>query len=716
MSIASVTDLIQCLTRYPLLEPAQRDELDWILKARFTDPRILAKELVLREWLTPFQVNQLFQGHITELMLGSYVLLERLTEGGIGQLFKARHLHMKRVVALQVVRPELLKDPRAVERFYSEIQAVSQLSHQHLVASYDAGPIADTHFFAMEYVEGLDLERQVQNGGPLAIDQASEFIRQTSVGLQHAFERGLVHHDLRPSNLLLARSLAAGPPTANSDRKPRSDSSGTACIKVRNLGLTLIRQHTKNTRLLVGTAADQSPPLPDYLAPERAGGAPGDVRSELYSLGCTFYFLLTGRPPFPGGSAEEKIHRHQTEVPASVESLRPEVPPALASLVARLLAKEPTERYAFPREVARALGAEPVDPVDSAIAPALPIGPRAPADFTASPPKTAGRTARTKARPRWFGLAGAGVAATIVLLSCFALFRGNGSQVATPTREEANDISIMVQANQPWQDTQIDVNAGEAVALLATGWWRGGPRKEGCSPEGHSKQPADRNLVHNANAMALIGWVSGEGAPFVIGAHKVYSPKISGRLFVQANDLEVKDNSGQIQLEITGGQATTRPAVLWQVGYGHYKPGIKQVENFRLLPYWPQAGCWQPGPDRPYNQFGYLFMGPDGSGHTGPNHQFAVVRRWLVPRDGVIAVSGTITHGQKDGDGVSARLVSSRLGELAKPWLVHNTKVETNLPRIEVRRGDVLDAVVDCRGNDSADTFSWPLTARWSEK
>ena len=206
MPIETVSDLVQFLTRYPLLEPVQRDELDWLLKARFTDPRTLAKELLLREWLTPYQVNQVLQGHGTDLMLGSYLLLERLTEGALGQLFKARHLHMKRTVALQVVRPELLKDPLAVEHFYGEIQAVSQLSHQHLVAAYDAGPIGNTHFFAMEYVEGIDLERQIQYGGPLAVDQACEFIRQTALGLQHAFERGLLHHDLRPANLLVTRS------------------------------------------------------------------------------------------------------------------------------------------------------------------------------------------------------------------------------------------------------------------------------------------------------------------------------------------------------------------------------------------------------------------------------------------------------------------------------------------------------------------------------
>ncbi len=698
MPIASVSDLIECLTRYRLLEPVQRDELDLVLRARFTDPRTLARELVLREWLTPYQVNHIFQGNPNDLVLGSYVLLERLTESGLGQLFKARHLHMKRTVALQVVRPELLKDPRAVERFYGEIQAVSQLSNQHLVAAYDAGPIADTHFFAMEYVEGIDLERQIQQGGPLAVDQACEYVRQTALGLQHAFERGLLHHDLRPANLLVTRNGERGARGAG-ESSSSFDTRNGPVIKVRNLGLTLIRQHTKNTRLLVGAAEDDQPP-PDYLAPERAAGGRGDVRSELYSLGGTFYFLLTGQVPFSGGSAEEKVRRHQAETPAPVEALRPEVPPPVAALVARLLAKDPAQRLALPREVAEFLSPEPVAETAAQTLAAAPKGP--------SP---------VRRRPRrGLVLAGAVLAAGLCL-AVFLLARSRSNPGKATGSEEPVliDPFVVVPANRPWHDTHIDLAAGDVVALLAEGWWRGGSRKAGCSPEGDRTQPADRTVLRDANPMALIGWVGGADAPFVIGVRKVYTAKTGGRLFVQANDLDLKDNTGEVHLQIKGGQPNPTPAAAWQVGYGKFDLKTKRVENFLPLPFWPQAGRWQPGREMPFQQFGYLGIARGDAGHPGPKPEFSLVRRWQAPRDGVIAFSGTLNHPQEGGDGVRARLISSRLGELAKPWIAHHAKVETNVARVEVRRGDALDAIVDNRRTDAHDSYIWMFTVRWGE-
>ena len=289
----------------------------------------LTRELVQRGWLTPYQVNHLFQGKENQLTLGSYVLLEKISEGVMGDVFKARHMQQsRRIVALQVIRPDLLRNAEAVERFYGEVQASSQVSHPHLVALFDAGPIGDTHFFAMEYIEGIDLERHVETQGPLPVIQACEFIRQAALGLQLAFQRGLRHHDVKPSNLLLAEARGSeGGSTA-------STSLGVLAwgmVKVRNLGLTVIRQPTKHTRLELGRPRQNTGFCsPDFVAPERVAGQPGDIRSEVYSLGCTFYFLLTGQVPFPGGTIEEKHRRHCEESPTPVEEHRAAVPAEVA--------------------------------------------------------------------------------------------------------------------------------------------------------------------------------------------------------------------------------------------------------------------------------------------------------------------------------------------------------------------------------------------------
>src|SRR5262249_22761045 len=285
------------------------DELVKKLQPRYRNPRDICRELLRRGWLTPFQVNQLLTANGDGLVVGQYLLLERLSEGALGEVFRARHQHMKRIVTLQLVRGDMLGQPRAVEQFYQEIQAASQVSHPHLVAAYDAGPVGSSHFFAMEYVEGIDLERLVKQTGPLPVGQACDFIYQAALGLQHAFQRGLLHHDLKPGNLLVSGVRGA-------ESGVGSPESGSPVVKIRNLGLTTIRQHTRPTRLEGGPArlaASGNYPLPPPLA-----GQPADVRTELYSLGCTFYFLLTGRAPFAGGTTDETVVRHLKAEPAPI--------------------------------------------------------------------------------------------------------------------------------------------------------------------------------------------------------------------------------------------------------------------------------------------------------------------------------------------------------------------------------------------------------------
>lgn len=344
MTIPSA-NLVEALRQCPmLLPPAQLDEIVRRLDKQFPTPKALARELVKRGWLTHFQVNQLLRGLGNELVLGSYIILERLGAGGMGQVYKARHATLGRIVALKVMRQDRAANRDAIRRFQREIQAVSQLSHRNVVVAYDSNVIDGIHYFAMEFVDGTDLSKLVNKSGPLMIDKACEYIYQAALGLQHAHERGLVHRDIKPANLLLC-SLG-----------PEGD-----IIKILDMGLARLSEAYEDVTItqdgkVVGT--------PDYIAPEQARNAhKADIRADLYSLGCTFFFLLTGQVPFGGNTVLEKLMQHQLEKPKQVEKLRPEVPPAIRSILARLITRNPKDRFQTPTELAAALEAYLRSPV-----------------------------------------------------------------------------------------------------------------------------------------------------------------------------------------------------------------------------------------------------------------------------------------------------------------------------------------------------------------
>jgi serine/threonine protein kinase len=332
MPIATVDSLVEALHQVPLLEPAQLSEVTTVLSTQYPLPRDLAGQLVQRGWLTPYQANQLFQGRAARLVLGPYVLLERLGAGGMGEVFKARDRRLGRLVALKAIRKEHLANEAAVRRFYREIQVAARLDHPNIVLALDADRVGDTHFFVMEYVDGIDLHRLVQQQGPLPVPRACDCIRQAALGLQHAHEQGLVHRDVKPHNLLYARADGR--------------------VKILDLGLARLATPGEEAS---ATLTQQGAVMgtPDYIAPEQAMDAHrADIRADLYSLGGTFYYLLTGQPPFSGRSVLEKLWKHQCQPPPRLEDARPEAPPAVAAIMARLLAKRPEERYQTPTEVA----------------------------------------------------------------------------------------------------------------------------------------------------------------------------------------------------------------------------------------------------------------------------------------------------------------------------------------------------------------------------
>ncbi len=330
--------LFEALRESGLLEPAQLEQLARLPEARDADPRALGRLLVQRGLLTRFQVNLLAQGRAKELFLGPYVLLERLGEGGMGQVYKARHKHMSRVVALKLIRKEKLASADAVKRFYQEVQAAARLQHPNIAIAYDAGQEGSAHFLSMEYVEGTDLARLVKEHGPLPAARACEYVRQAALGLQHAHERGMVHRDIKPHNLLLSRPAGG---------------KGQDAVKILDFGLARLgglgeERALTQTGAVIGT--------PDYLAPEQAlNSRAADVRSDLYALGCTLYFLLAGRAPFHAEQLTELLLKHQMERPRPLGEVRPDVSAGLNAVVMRLLAKRPEERYQTPAELAEAL-------------------------------------------------------------------------------------------------------------------------------------------------------------------------------------------------------------------------------------------------------------------------------------------------------------------------------------------------------------------------
>ncbi|MCS6850655.1 MAG: serine/threonine protein kinase [Gemmataceae bacterium] len=352
MSVTSANVLIEWLRQYRLLEPAQLAELTHKRHQFPVQPQALVKELVRRGWLTVFQANYLLESRARELVFGPYRILDHIGRGGLCDVYKACHVQKQCLVALKVVRPDYASHPDALAQFQKEMQAIVQLSHPNVVRAVDTEVVAGgRNYFAMEYVEGVDLNKLVQTFGPLPIMHACEYARQAALGLQHIYEHGLVHRDIKPANL-----LRVGPteptPVADANAPP------TALIKILDLGLALLEwiQETDERRATLHRMSHAVLGSPDFISPEQAlNPDQADIRSDIYSLGCTLYFLLTGQVPFPGTSLAQKLVQHQNEEPVPVEQRRPEVVPGLAATVRKMMAKRPADRYQTPAAVATAL-------------------------------------------------------------------------------------------------------------------------------------------------------------------------------------------------------------------------------------------------------------------------------------------------------------------------------------------------------------------------
>ncbi|MBL8792299.1 MAG: serine/threonine protein kinase, partial [Planctomycetia bacterium] len=241
----SVEALSAELREHTLLEAAQANELPSLVQAAGRDVNRLTQELLRRGWLTPWQAGQVLAGRAAQLSFGPYLLTDRLGEGGAGQVFQARHRRMRRRVALKLIRPEVLQDAELVARFEREIQVASRLSHPNVIHAYDAGTVGATRFLALEYAEGIDLDRLLKQSGPLPVERACDYIRQGALGLHHAFEHGLVHRDVKPSNFLLVQGQAKAEVPGYEDSAPAIPSPGPTpwgLVKLLDLGLARLQR------------------------------------------------------------------------------------------------------------------------------------------------------------------------------------------------------------------------------------------------------------------------------------------------------------------------------------------------------------------------------------------------------------------------------------------------------------------------------------------
>ncbi len=266
--------------------------------------------------------------------LGKYEVLAHVATGGMGAIYRARDTETGREVALKVLNPKMAERPDAVQRFHSEAHNAAQLRHENIVSVFEVGEIKGVTYLAMEFIDGIDLADHIGKKGRLDIEEARLITFQAARALLHAYKRGIVHRDIKPSNFLLMHK------------------EGKLVVKLTDLGLS--RQvddaEFRVTRegFTVGTV--------DYISPEQARDSrSADIRSDLYSLGCTLYHMLTGQPPFSDGGLGERIYKHMEVEPADVRDLRPEIPASMARITQRLLAKKPEDRYQTPRELLQAL-------------------------------------------------------------------------------------------------------------------------------------------------------------------------------------------------------------------------------------------------------------------------------------------------------------------------------------------------------------------------
>ena len=307
------------------------------------DGEVLAERLIAAGKLTRFQADAVRERRFEELILGNYQVLDRLGAGAMGTVYKARHRRMRRVVAIKVLSRSVGQPEKLVKRFQREVEAVARLTHPNIVMAHDADEAEVGPFLVMEFVNGRDLASEVQQRGPLPIPEAVDCIMQAGRGLAYAHQQGIIHRDIKPANLL-------------------RDSDGV--VKVADLGLARFNdpfgQSPEEMSALTSPGSIMG--TVDFMPPEQAMGLTDiDHSADIYSLGCTLYYLLIGCPPYVGPSLMAILLKHRDAPPPSLCAARREIPAGLESIFRRMVAKKPQERFAFMAEVVQALEALKLD-------------------------------------------------------------------------------------------------------------------------------------------------------------------------------------------------------------------------------------------------------------------------------------------------------------------------------------------------------------------
>jgi serine/threonine protein kinase len=296
------------------------------------DAEPIAAAMIEANILTEWQSEKLLAGKHKGFMLGKYKLLRHLGKGGMSQVYLAEHMLMKRKVAIKVLPSNRVEDATYLERFRTEARAAAKLDDPNIVRVYDIDNDGKTHYIVMEFVDGRDLHVLVKEEGPLGYEQAGDYIAQVARGIAHAHAMGLVHRDIKPANCMVTKHQVV-----------KLLDMGLARLIDDEASLTL-----ENNENVLGTA--------DYLAPEQAlNSHKADARADIYSLGCTLYFLLVGHPPFPEGTISERLLKHQVEQAPSIFKERPDAPSVLVNICNRMMAKRADDRYQTASEVAERL-------------------------------------------------------------------------------------------------------------------------------------------------------------------------------------------------------------------------------------------------------------------------------------------------------------------------------------------------------------------------
>lgn len=326
-------DLVKLIRRSGLVDDQQLAKALQGPDEPQSDSGVICSRLINAGLLTPWQCDQLLAGRYRGFFLGKYKMLDKLGSGGMSSVYLAEHLEMGRRVAIKVLTGHMAERPEYLDRFKYEARAAARVDHPNIVRAFDFGHDGNIHYLVMEYIQGIDIQRMVSERGPLNFRTAAEYARQAALGLAHVHRAELIHRDIKPANFLV-------------------DEQGI--IKIVDLGLARVPEETEAT--LAKDGETQILGTADYLAPEQSFDSHNvSARTDLYSLGCSLYFMLTGRAPFPEGSLLDRVRAHRSREPKNLFELRPDIPAALAAICQKLMAKSPDDRFQSADEVAEIL-------------------------------------------------------------------------------------------------------------------------------------------------------------------------------------------------------------------------------------------------------------------------------------------------------------------------------------------------------------------------